>query len=212
MSVSVTPASWISIWTDNVDLSNISDNADINITVDNIDTTNANVTNGNVSVEFQDEAGDTVVQNKTSNVSEPILDITVVPGETETSNNFTFTFRADRLDNETSSIELLADFNETSNVDASDISEDEVTVTFDGVTKSIDSVQQDNEGELKIILGSDESSRCPMLTATSSSTLRTWMMRWTPVSSTVRSQSVMTPQKRSRVARTRTRLRTHLEQ
>jgi hypothetical protein len=86
----------------------------------------------------------------------PILDITVVPGETETSNNFTFTFRADRLDNETSSIELLADFNETSNVDASDISEDEVTVTFDGVTKSIDSVQQDNEGELKIILGSDE--------------------------------------------------------
>jgi hypothetical protein len=57
--------------TDNVVLSNISDDADINITVDNIDTTNATVTNGNVSVEFQDEADNTVVQNKTSNVSEP---------------------------------------------------------------------------------------------------------------------------------------------
>nr|EGQ39627.1 MAG: hypothetical protein J07AB56_03550 [Candidatus Nanosalinarum sp. J07AB56] len=48
-----------------VDLSTVDDGANINITVDNIDTTEATPT-GNVSVEFKDGNDNTVTQNETS--------------------------------------------------------------------------------------------------------------------------------------------------
>nr|EGQ39598.1 MAG: hypothetical protein J07AB56_03260 [Candidatus Nanosalinarum sp. J07AB56] len=109
--------------TDNVDLSNISDDADINITVDNIDTTEATVTNGNVSVEFQDEAGDTVVQNKTSNVSEPdtravdgLLDPRPDPGEPG-ENDFTLEVNASTLNDGSDIAQIRVDFGTVGNTD-----------------------------------------------------------------------------------------------
>ncbi len=51
---------------ENIDLSDVDNDAEINITIDDIDTTAANVDNGNVSVDFEDTDGNSVAQNETN--------------------------------------------------------------------------------------------------------------------------------------------------
>jgi hypothetical protein len=82
------------------------------------------------------------------------LDITVTPGEQGTQNEFTYTFDASSIDASTDTGELLVDFGDSSGIDTSDISQDDVTVTIDGSDESVDSVQEDNAQELQITLGS----------------------------------------------------------
>lgn len=56
---------------ENIDLSEIDDDAKINITIGDIDTTDANVTNGNVSVGVQDTDVNSVAQSKTDKRTSP---------------------------------------------------------------------------------------------------------------------------------------------
>ncbi len=64
---------------DNIDLNNISNDANVNITIGDIDTTEATVETGNVSVEFNDTDGNSVTQNETDNVTNATSRISAIP-------------------------------------------------------------------------------------------------------------------------------------
>jgi hypothetical protein len=56
---------------ENIDLSEVDNDANINITIGDIDTTDADVSDGNVSVDLQDTDGNSVAQSKTDNRTSP---------------------------------------------------------------------------------------------------------------------------------------------
>ena len=60
---------------ENIDLSDVDNDAAINITIDDIDTTEADVDDGNVSVDFEDTDGNSVAQNETDSSTAPSISI-----------------------------------------------------------------------------------------------------------------------------------------
>lgn len=79
------------------------------------------------------------------------LDVDVEPGVEEEANNFTYNVDASDSTNDTDIEDIYVDFNDTSGVDTSDIVDDDVNVTAEGVEDpGVDGVQEIGDSELLI--------------------------------------------------------------